>query len=174
MVPSSYQSPKRSDAPSRTSHSQSAKTNMAKEIATVRKLIEQKGSDVITIRPRETIGHAVAVLRDYRIGALVVTDDTGVMLGILSERDVVRKLAETPGQTLPQTVEENMTSNPQSCALDDALVTVLTRMSEGRFRHVPVLEDGKLCGMLTIGDVVSFRLKELEHEALQLKQLIVG
>ena len=92
----------------------------------------------------------------------------------LSERDIVRKLAETPGQTLPQTVAENMTRDVVTCGTQDTLVEVLRSMSEGRFRHMPVVEAGMLKGMVTIGDVVNYRLNELEHEALQLKQLIVG
>jgi CBS domain-containing protein len=114
------------------------------------------------------------MLRDKRIGALLVTDANGHVQGILSERDIVRKLAETPGQTLPQKVEENMTRDLKVCALDDTLIDVLRRMRDGGFRHMPVVEDEDLCGILTIGDVVNYRLKELEQEALQLKQLIVG
>ncbi|MEL6954690.1 MAG: CBS domain-containing protein [Pseudomonadota bacterium] len=172
MAPSSYQAPTRKDSTGR--HSQSTKTNLAVEAATVEKLIAQKGNSVYAIRPGDTLNQAVQVLAEKRIGALMVTDDDGMMQGILSERDIVRKLAETPGTTLPQTVGENMTRNVVSCSPDDLLVTVLQRMNEGRFRHMPVLEDGVLMGMLTIGDVVGFRLRELEHEALQLKQLIVG
>ena len=116
----------------------------------------------------------VQVLHDKRIGALIVVDDMGALAGILSERDIVRKLAETPGQTLPQTVAENMTKNVVTCSEDDMLIEVLRRMSEGKFRHMPVVNGGKLAGMITIGDVVNSRLNELEYEALQLKQLIVG
>ncbi|MEM9756513.1 MAG: CBS domain-containing protein [Pseudomonadota bacterium] len=147
---------------------------MAKGAATVRRLIDGKNDTVHTIQPTETLGAAVALLRDHRIGALVVTDASGALQGILSERDIVRKLAETPGQTLPQTVAENMTREVQTCDPNEPLVEVLRRMSVGRFRHMPVVEDGRLCGIVTIGDVVNFRLTELEHEALQLKQMIVG
>lgn len=154
--------------------SQSTNTNVAHETATVRRLLAGKGSSVFSIRPQDTISAAVKLLREKGIGALVVTDVDGNLQGVLSERDIVRKLAETPGQTLPQKVEANMTSELHTCAPDDSLVAVLRRMTEGRFRHMPVVEDGKLCGMVTIGDVVNYRLQELEHEALQLKQLIVG
>ena len=103
-----------------------------------------------------------------------MTDANGVLQGILSERDIVRKLAETPGQTLPQTVEENMTTGVVTCSPSDELIDVLRRMNDGKFRHMPVLDGENLCGMVTIGDVVNHRLEELEHEALQLKQMIVG
>ena len=154
--------------------SQSGESNIAKDTAIVRKLLDEKGGSVISVQPDGTLAEAVKILRDNRIGALVITDDKGELQGILSERDIVRKLAETPGQTLPQTVAENMTRKVETCAPDDSLVAVLRRMTEGRFRHMPVVSDGKLCGVVTIGDVVHFRLKQLEHEALQLKQMIVG
>ncbi|MBE1281927.1 MAG: CBS domain-containing protein [Rhodobacteraceae bacterium] len=173
-MPSSYQAPTRGDKARDTHVSQSTDSNLAQETATVQKLLSQKGGDIFTIRPQDTLANAVQALRDKRIGALLVTDQDGMLKGILSERDIVRKLAETPGQTLPQTVAENMTSNVVSCAPGDTLVSVLRRMTDGKFRHMPVLEDGKLCGMVTVGDVVNFRLNELEYEALKLKQMIVG
>jgi CBS domain-containing protein len=83
-------------------------------------------------------------------------------------------MADTPGQTLPQSVEDLMTKDVLSCTPDDLLNDVLKTMTEGRFRHMPVLRDGNLCGVITIGDVVHFRLKELEYEALRMKQMIVG
>ncbi|MEL6640197.1 MAG: CBS domain-containing protein [Pseudomonadota bacterium] len=129
---------------------------------------------MITINATDTLATAVQILRDKRIGALVVVDEGGNLAGILSERDIVRKLADTPGQTLPQTVADNMTAKVVTCAPSDTLIIVLRRMSDGRFRHMPVLENGALKGMITIGDVINYRLNELEHEALQLKQLIVG
>lgn len=174
-MPTSYQPPMPGMTPDQErTLSQSTETNIAKDTATVRKLIAGKGTDIFSVQPDDTIAKAVGVLRDRRIGALVVTDADGKLCGILSERDIVRKLAETPGQTLPQTVDENMTRNVETCTPDDTLVTVLVRMAEGRFRHMPVVENDKLCGMVTIGDVVHYRLRELEYEALQLKQMIVG
>ena len=174
-MPTSYQAPMRGDASrKKRTFSQSTKSNVAKDTATVRRLLDNKGSSVFTIRPQDTLAHAVQVLREKAIGALLVTDANGGLQGILSERDIVRKLAETPGQTLPKKVEENMTRDLKVCAPDDTLVEVLRRMRDGGFRHMPVVEGGDLCGILTIGDVVNYRLRELEQEALQLKQLIVG
>ncbi|MGR3624597.1 CBS domain-containing protein [Pseudophaeobacter sp.] len=173
-MPSSYQAPTRGDQAKKTTHSQSAESNISHDTATVQQLISRKGDTVFTISPKDTLSTAVKVLRDRRIGALLVADGTGALQGILSERDIVRKLAETPGQTLPQTVGENMTSKVETCAPSEPLVSVLKRMNQGRFRHMPVVEDGQLCGILTIGDVVNYRLNELEYEALQLKQMIVG
>ncbi|WP_298822683.1 CBS domain-containing protein [uncultured Roseibium sp.] len=173
-MPSSYQAPSRKDKQQATTHSQSSNTNTTKETATVGKILASKGNDLHALRPQNTLHEAVEMLRDKRIGALVVKNSEGGLQGILSERDIVRKLAETPGQTLAQKVEDVMTTNVEVCRPDDALITVLRKMTEGRFRHMPVIDDGNLVGIVTIGDVVNYRLNELEYEALQLKQLIVG
>ncbi|MEM8627244.1 MAG: CBS domain-containing protein [Pseudomonadota bacterium] len=172
-TPTSYQAPKRSQGKERT-HSQTLSTNTAAETGTVAQLLKGKDGAVIAIGPDDTLSNAVAILKEKRIGALLVTDASGALVGILSERDIVRKLADTPGQTLPQKVSENMTAKVVTCSPTDSLVEVLKRMSAGRFRHMPVVESGAICGMVTIGDVVHFRLAEVEHEALQLKQMIVG
>ncbi|MBO9398188.1 CBS domain-containing protein [Shimia sp. R9_2] len=173
-MPSSYQAPNRQSEEKQRTLSQTASTNTSATTATVQMVLDQKGKDVFSIRPQDTLGATVKVLKERRIGALLVTDANGALIGILSERDIVRKLAETPGQTLPQKVEDVMTTNVQTCTIDDSLVDVLRRMTEGRFRHMPVMDKTGLAGMVTIGDVVNYRLVELEHEALQLKQLIVG
>lgn len=171
-MPTSYQAPTRKDQTK--TQSQSAATNTQTGTVRVAQLLDGKGGAVFSIRPDETLGEAVKVLRDKHVGALIVTDSSGALVGILSERDIVRKLADTPGQTLPQLVSDVMTADVETCTPEDALVSVLKRMTAGRFRHMPVITDGKLAGMVTIGDVVNYRLTELEHEALQLKQLIVG
>ena len=172
-MPASYRPPVRGDAKVKTV-SQSKSSNLSGDGTTVSQLLEQKGASVFSIKPDETLGRAVEELRDRHIGALMVTDETGNLCGSLSERDSVRKLAETPGRTLPQHVDDVMTRKVEVCAPDESLVSVLRRMSKGRFRHMPVVDRDRLIGLVTIGDVVNFRLQELEHEALQLKQLIVG
>ncbi|MEM6711357.1 MAG: CBS domain-containing protein [Pseudomonadota bacterium] len=174
MAPASYRAPTVGDAQRNATVSQSVSSNVSNQTATVSKLLDHKGQGAFTIRPSDTLKDAVQVLKEKRIGALIVTDSDGVMQGILSERDIVRQLAVTPGQTLPQTVEENMTRNVVTCKMADPLVSVLQRMTDGRFRHMPVMEGDLLVGIVTIGDVVNYRLNELEHEALQLKQMIVG
>lgn len=164
----------RKDSTQDRSRSQTTGSNLKAQTATVRQVLDSKGHDVITIRADETLGTAVGILRDKRIGALLVTDDAGALEGILSERDIVRKLADAPGRTLPHSVGDVMTSAVETCTSEDTAVMALKRMTEGKFRHMPVVDNGALRGMVTIGDVVQFRLTELEHEALQLKQLIVG
>ncbi|MCH2096284.1 MAG: CBS domain-containing protein [Rhodobacteraceae bacterium] len=171
-MPTSYQAPMRQDREAPGSKSQAV--TLSDQNASVSNIIDTKGAEVFSITPGETLGRAVEALRDHRIGALIVTDASGTLAGILSERDIVRKLADTPGQTLPQQVGEVMTTKVQTCTPDESLVSVLKRMTSGRFRHMPVVKDGNLVGMVTIGDVINHRLVQLEHEALQLKQLIVG
>lgn len=173
-MPATYQAPMRQDQDKPRTHSQSQSTNLKSAIATVSQVLGGKGNAVFSIQPDQTLGVAVTMLRDKGVGALLVTDETGDLVGILSERDIVRKLADTPGQTLPQLVGDVMTKEVETCTGADPIVSILKRMTVGRFRHMPVMEAGKLAGMLTIGDVINYRLTELEHEALQLKQLIVG
>ncbi|MEM7732193.1 MAG: CBS domain-containing protein [Pseudomonadota bacterium] len=172
-MPASYQAPKRGDIEPKT-YSQSTSSNSSAETALVANLLNGKGDSVFSIRPQSTLKDAVMELRKRRIGALMVRNSSGSLVGILSERDIVRKLAETPGETLPKKVEDIMTTSVEVCAPGDTLISVLRRMTAGHFRHMPVVDGASLVGMLTIGDVINYRLTELEHEALQLKQLIVG
>ena len=142
---------------------------------TVRQILKAKPiHDILTITPDMTVAEAAGILSEKRIGALIVSKDGKSLDGMLSERDIVRKLADAPGRTLPHRVDEVMTSSVEVCSASDDLVSVLRRMTDGRFRHMPVVEEGRLIGMVTIGDVVNYRLLQLEYEALQLKQLIVG
>lgn len=173
-MPESYRPHlRKDDEPARTA-SQSVETNTPTTHATVRDVLHKKEHKIITIHPEQTLQDAVVLLRDHRIGALLCVDEEGELAGILSERDIVRKLADQPGKTLPHRVEEVMTRTVETCTPDDLLAVILRRMTEGRFRHMPVLEDDALIGIITIGDAVHFRLNQLELEALQIKQLIVG
>ena len=174
-MPSSYQAPTRGDKSQASTVSQSVSSNLSGQHSTVSILLQQKGPEVFSVRPDQTIETVVMLLRDKGIGAVLVTDDNEKILGILSERDIVRRMADTPGQTLPQEVQGLMTSKVVTCHPDDELVSVLRRMTDGRFRHMPVTDhDGNVLGLITIGDVVNFRLNELEYEALRMKQMIVG
>lgn len=173
-MPISYQAPTRGDAESTSSTSQSVESNVAPDHVKVEKILAHKGTAVFSIQPEDTLGDAVKLLKEKRIGALLVTDSSGALIGILSERDIVRKLAETPGETLPKKVEEVMTTRLETCTEEETITSVLSRMSKGRFRHMPVMTGEQLLGIVTIGDLVNYRINQLEHEALQLKQLIVG
>lgn len=176
MAPTSYQAPHKSDTDDKSTTTQSLQTGMrAKgDGATVQTILDEKGTNVFYSQPGEKISQATEIMRDRNIGALVVVDDSGRLIGILSERDIVRQLADTPGETLAQSVGDLMTANPITCQPNERLIEMLQRMTDGRFRHLPVVKSGRLVGLITIGDVVKHRLRELEYEALRLKQLIVG
>jgi FOG: CBS domain len=173
-MPASYTPKTRGAMADQQSHSQTVETNMSAAQATVGDVLAIKGGDIIAIRPQDTVQHAVEIMSKNRIGVVLVKDAQGALCGILSERDIVRQLAQTPGQTLPKTVEALMTTDIKTTTADETLVTVLRRMTDGRFRHLPVMEGDALIGLISIGDVVNYRLTALEYEALQLKQLIVG
>jgi len=174
MVASSFRPPVRGDSTDQKSHSQSTETAFSGVLTPVSKLLERKGTDVFSVTPDQTIHDAVNLLRDKRIGAVPVVDESGRLVGILSERDIVRKMADMPGQTLPSRVGDTMTTTVSTCKPSDTIVEVLKLMTEKRFRHMPVMEGDHIRGIVTIGDVVHYRMAELEHEALRMKQLIVG
>ncbi|MEM8551318.1 MAG: CBS domain-containing protein [Pseudomonadota bacterium] len=173
-MPESYRPVLVVDREKKRTVTQTVKTNVNNNTPTVQLVLDHNGRRIVTIRPEETLGRAVEVLRDNNIGALVVTDGAGALKGILSERDIVRKLADAPGKTLPHRVEQIMTENVQTCTAEESLIDVLRRMSKGHFRHMPVVDGKGVVGMVTIGDVINHRLRQLEHETLQLKQLVVG
>lgn len=174
MAPTSYQPPTRGDAEAHSTYSQSASSALKMRETPVSKVLAGKGGEIFTITPDSTIHDAVLLLREKHIGALIVTDASRNLLGVLSERDIVRKMADIPGRTLQQRVDALMTKDVVTCSPEDGLEKVLTTMTKKRFRHLPVVENGRLLGMITIGDVVHFRLKELEYEALKMRQMIVG
>jgi CBS domain-containing protein len=142
---------------------------------TVAKILKSKGSDeVVTVKPGSTVAEAARVLSDRRIGSVVVSPDGRVALGILSERDIVREIGKRGPGCLNETVDQMMTTKLVSCTLEDRAQDVLTAMTSGRFRHMPVVEGGKMVGLITIGDVVKFRLDELAMEKDALEGMIMG
>lgn len=140
----------------------------------VNALLKGKGANVATIRPSATIEDATARLKEEGVGALVVSQDGERIEGILSERDVVRGLAGTGAPLLTMSVSELMTKPVKTCSRDDNIRDVMSQMTMSRIRHLPVVEDGKLCGIISIGDVVKNRLEELETETNVLRDFIVG
>ncbi len=129
---------------------------------------------VITIPPETSVAEAAAVLSQKRIGALIVSQDAKTPLGILSERDIVRELGRRGPDCMADKVSALMTSELETCEADCLTDEVLGRMSEGRFRHMPVMEAGKMIGLISIGDVVKARLDELSHENSALQGMIMG
>lgn len=140
----------------------------------VAQILKGKASGVVTIRPEATIAEAVQTLMQKRIGAVVVTNQEGHLAGILSERDIVRGLAEKGTALLNTPVAGLMTRTLVTCSPTDTLEDIMREMTSRRFRHLPVLKDGELLGIVSIGDVVKNRLDELESESTMLRQYIVG
>lgn len=137
-------------------------------------ILKEKGGQVMTVRPTETVGALVHRLRVARVGALVVSQDGRHAVGIVSERDVVGCLAERGGGAVDARVEEIMSRNVITCAPSDSISAIARRMTENRIRHLPVVEAGALAGMVSIGDVVKHRLAEMELEAQVLRDLAVA
>lgn len=138
----------------------------------IAKLLEAKGSEVATIASDATIADAVAELAEHRIGALVVSADGRHIEGILSERDIVRGLKGTDGALLSEPVSSIMSTTVYSSSPEDTTDSLMTVMTERRIRHVPIVADGELVGIVSIGDVVKARIDELEHDRKELVDYI--
>lgn len=138
-------------------------------------VLTSKGSDtVFTIRPDATMNELLDSLAEHNIGAMVVSDDGQGILGIVSERDVVRKLRGFDAPREEVTVGQIMTTDVQVCAPEDSFADLMNVMTEHRVRHVPVLEEGRLVGVLSIGDAVKYRMDQLEFERDQLSNYVSG
>ena len=135
-------------------------------------ILSHKGTNVLTVEPTATIGYAVKYLAEHGIGALVVVGAEGRTIGIISERDIVRAVSNHGAAALDMPVSEVMTRKVVSCAKQDKLVDLMQQMTTGHFRHMPVLEDGRLIGIISIGDVVKRRIEQVEQESNQLREYI--
>jgi CBS domain-containing protein len=142
----------------------------------VESILRSKGRSVATIRPEASIAAAVELLHVRGIGALVVNagEAEGEVAGILSERDIVRALAAHGAGLLAQNVAAIMTRTVATCAPEDSVAELMAEMTARRIRHFPVVRDGMLCGIVSIGDLVKSRLDEIEDEARSLRSFIVG
>ena len=138
----------------------------------VHAILIRKGAIVFTIEPTESLANAAKALTHHDIGALVVTDAENHPVGIISERDIVRAIGEKESAAFETPVAEFMTRKVVFCNRRDNLVDLMRRMTDGKFRHLPVVEDGRLIGIVSIGDVVKCRLEELEQESATLREYI--
>ena len=136
---------------------------------TIARILAEKGGSVVTTSPDRTLDEAIHLLAEKRIGALVVSHPDGSVAGILSERDIMRALAELGGAAFDARVSEHMTADVTTCGRSTTVEEVMQMMTDGRFRHLPVCEDGRLVGLISIGDVVKRRIAavEAEHQALR-------
>jgi len=137
-------------------------------------ILKAKGSEVATTKPDATLAAVAGDLVARKIGALVVSTDGDSVDGIISERDIVRAIAEAGAAALDKPVSSAMTRDVFTCSRNDSVQELMSTMSQKRIRHLPVTEDGKLCGMISIGDVVKFRIEEVEYEAEALRGFIAG
>jgi CBS domain-containing protein len=139
---------------------------------TVATILAAKGREVATIAPAKSIADAVAILAKRKIGALVVLDGGDGIAGIISERDIVRAMAATAGAALSEPIDAIMTRTVVTCSEGETIDSVMSRMTRGRFRHLPVVAGSKLCGIISIGDVVKARIEQVEREAEEMRAYI--
>jgi CBS domain-containing protein len=137
-------------------------------------VLKRKGAAVVTLDGSATVRHLVGVLIDHGIGAVVVLSQAGSVAGIVNERDIVRRLHDEPERILEQTIQAVMTADVVVCAPSDLVDGVLQTMTDRRVRHLPVLENGRLVGLVSIGDLVKSRIDDLRHERDQMSAYISG
>ena len=139
---------------------------------TVKVILNGKGRDVAVTEPQATLEDAAKLLSQRRIGALVVLGADQRVIGIISERDIVHALASRGSTALQEPVAQAMTRNVITCSDVDTVVSVMETMTQGKYRHVPVVENGRLCGIVSIGDLVKHRLHEMEQESRAMQDYI--
>lgn len=139
---------------------------------TVQAILNAKGNDVVTIAPSAELASAVKLLADHRIGALIVDGGDRPVAGIISERDVIRVMAELGAAALTLSVGQVMTRKVVTCTRAEIMSSVMELMTAGKFRHLPVVEDDRLFGIISIGDVVKYRLHQIESESAALRDYI--
>jgi CBS domain-containing protein len=140
---------------------------------TVKAILSRKGNDVLTIEPTATLAAAITLLADRKIGAVVITGADRQVIGILSERDIVRAFAASGPAALDEQVGQVMTRKVMTCDEAETVASLMERMTQGKFRHLPVVERGRLAGIVSIGDVVKYRLEEMEKESSAMREYIL-
>ena len=140
----------------------------------VAQILKQKGRDVLTTAPHQTLREVARALGRRRVGAIVVADASGAVLGVLSERDIVRAVGAHGGEALSEPVSRHMTANPTTVGEDADIDELMRLMTAGRFRHLPVVEGGRLVGIVSIGDIVKHHVDELHHERDSLREYIAS
>jgi len=141
---------------------------------TVAIILNNKGADVVSARAGTSVADVASLLAEHRIGAVPVVNAKGGLEGIVSERDVVRAIARSGQAVLERPVEDVMTRKVLVCKPADSVYDIMALMTENRIRHLPVVVSGKLEGLISIGDVVKFRIAEVEFEAEEMKRYITG
>jgi CBS domain-containing protein len=138
----------------------------------VSSILKHKGHDVVTVAPQQTVEWIVKVLAENRIGAVPVINEEGQLIGIISERDIIRGIAEHAKAVLSLPADQLMTRDVKTCSSEDQLVAIMEVMTLQRIRHLPVIQNGALHGIISIGDVVKQRLQEVQSDAEELRRYI--
>lgn len=139
---------------------------------TVAAILAQKGREVVTTTAAASIAEAMETLAKHKIGVLVVLDNPGRIAGVVSERDIVRAMAGSGAEAFASPIGSIMTRAVVTCTESETINEVMTRMTRGRFRHLPVTVDGRLAGIISIGDVVKARIEQVEREAEDMRAYI--
>ena len=141
---------------------------------TVSRILGAKGREVFTIEPGATLGAAARLLAEKRIGAVLILGADHRIIGILSERDIVRAIAASGAAALDAVVSSAMTRDVVTCREAETVSSIMDRMTAGKFRHMPVVEQDRAIGMISIGDVVKYRVHEMEHDAARMREYILS
>jgi CBS domain-containing protein len=141
---------------------------------TVSSILKNKGREVVSASPTDSVAQAISILGERRIGALIIQQASGALAGILSERDVVRAIARHGASALDHPIALHMTAKVETAREADLVPTIMERMTAGKFRHMPVVEGARVVGMVSIGDVVKHRLAEMEAETQAMREYITA
>ena len=140
----------------------------------VKIILAAKGREVITVEPSASLAEVVQLLAEKRIGAALILGAEYRIIGLISERDIVRALAERGAAALAEPVSQTMTRKVETCNESEPISSIMERMTEGKFRHLPVVAQGRLIGIVSIGDVVKHRLHEMERESAAMRDYILS
>jgi CBS domain-containing protein len=143
-------------------------------MTTVSAILSNKGHEIVSIEPNASLAAAVALLAEKRIGAVLILGADRRVVGILSERDIVRALAERGSAALGEPVSQTMTRKVSTCIESETVASIMERMTEGKFRHFPVIDQGRVVGLVSIGDVVKFRLQQMESDTAAMHDYILS
>jgi CBS domain-containing protein len=136
-------------------------------------ILAEKGREVVTIEPGASLAGVAKLLAEKRIGAALILGADHRLVGIISERDIVQAIAARGATALDEPVSQTMTRKVETCNENETISSIMERMTKGKFRHVPVIEQGRLSGIVSIGDVVKHRLQQMEHESAAMRDYIL-
>lgn len=154
-------------------HTTGANCEVREAKMTVGIILAGKGREIVTIEPGASLAEAAQLLAGKRIGAALILGADDRIVGIISERDVVRALAEGGAAALNEPVSQTMTRKVETCSESETVASIMERMTAGKFRHMPVVEKGRLVGVVSIGDIVKHRLHEMERELVAMRDYIM-